>query len=67
MSELPSKAEVDPRSCDVAKVPGADLSRCSKVRAKNCGLLDHFVGSYEYVGALDEGSWLVAESTAGPD
>jgi hypothetical protein len=21
MSELPSKAEVDPRSCDVAKVP----------------------------------------------
>jgi hypothetical protein len=48
-------------------LPGADLSRCSKVRAKNCGLLDHFVGSYEYVGALDEGSWLVAESTAGPD
>jgi hypothetical protein len=25
MSELPSKAEVDPRSCDVAKVPQGDI------------------------------------------
>jgi hypothetical protein len=27
MSELPSKAEVDPRSCDVAKVPKGDITR----------------------------------------
>ncbi len=25
MSALPSKADVDPRSCDVAKVPGSDI------------------------------------------
>src|SRR5262245_59672406 len=30
MSVLPPKAEVDPRSCDVAKVPKGDLSNCSK-------------------------------------
>src|SRR5262245_62776447 len=40
MSELPSKAEVDPRSCDVAKVPIGDLSRCSKLSQ----LFDHLVG-----------------------
>jgi len=30
MSELPQKAEVDPRSCDVAQVPLATLTRCNK-------------------------------------
>src|SRR6266511_6312525 len=43
MSALPSKADVDPRSCDVAKVPGSDI--CS---AANCGLFDHLVGNGEH-------------------
>jgi len=66
MSALAHFADSSRTSREVRQVPGADLSRCSKVRAKNCGLFDHFVGSYEYVGALEEGSWLDAESTDWP-
>jgi hypothetical protein len=38
ISELPLKAEVDPRSCDVAKVPKAVI---------RLGLFDHLVGAQQ--------------------
>jgi hypothetical protein len=43
MSELPPKAEVDPRSCDVAQVPKAAVSG----RSKAASLFDDLVGAGE--------------------
>jgi hypothetical protein len=44
MSELPSKAEVDPRSCDVANAKtGCEQSQ------QNLRLFDHLVGEREQV------------------
>jgi hypothetical protein len=47
MSGLPSEAEVDPRSCDVAKVPKPAVSRCSNECTEG-PLLDHLVGAREH-------------------
>src|SRR5258706_2517453 len=41
---LPPKADVHLRSCYVAFVPKAVVSRCSHVRVRNAELFDHLVG-----------------------